>query len=148
MSIVPFPSLGGLTYLGHFQRGDLVESTGTVLNLAEVFAKNPRSGGINAVVFDTLVTKLGLVACESNAGSIAAVVLRSESDKSAPATSNVEVAITRLKSELLADDGQLVVLELLKRFLALEILDDAARVDHTRTEEPEISNDEIRVLFK
>lgn len=148
MSTVPSLSHRNLTYLRHFQRGNLVERTGTVLNLAEVFAENPRSGGIDAIVFDTLITELGLVACESNAGSIAAVVLRSKSDKSAPATSNIEVTITRLKSELLADDGQLVVLELLKRFLALEILDDTASVDHARAEEPKIFNDKMRVLFK
>jgi hypothetical protein len=148
MSIVPSPSYRSLTYLGHFQRGNLVESTGTVLNLAEVFAENPRSGGIDTIVFDTLVTELGLVACESNASSIAAVVLRSESDKSAPTASNVKVTITGLKSELLADGNQLVVLELLKSFLVLEILDDTAGVDHARAEEPEISNDEMRALFK
>lgn len=147
MSNLPSPH-GGLTYLGHFQRGNLIESTGTVLNLAEVFAENPRSSGIDAIVFDTLVTELSLVACESNAGSIAAIVLRSESDEGAPATPNIEVTITGLKSELLADDGQLVVLELLKRFLVLEILDDATCVDHARAEEPEISNDEMRGLFK
>ena len=147
MSNIPFPD-GDLTYLGHFQRGNLVESTGTVLNLAEVFAENPRGSGIDAIIFDTLVTELSLVACESNAGSIAAVVLRSKSDKSAPATSNIEVTITGLKSELLADNGQLVVLELLKRFLALEILDDAASVNHARAEEPEIFDDEMRVLLK
>lgn len=118
------------------------------MNLAEVFAENPRSGGVDSIVFDALVTELSLVACESNAGRIAAIVLRSESDKGTPATPNVEVTITRLKAELLADGGQLVVLELLKRFLALEILDDAASIDHTRTEEPKISNDEMRVLFK
>ena len=146
MSNAPSPH-GNLTYLSHFQRGNLVESTGTVLNLTEVFAENPRSGGIDAIVFDTLVTELSLVACESNAGSIAAVVLRSESDKGAPATSNIEVTITRLESELLADDGQLVVLELLKGVLVLEILDDAASVDHARAEEPRIFNDEMRALF-
>jgi hypothetical protein len=126
MSIVASPSHGSLTYLGHFQRRNLVESTRTVLNLAEVLAKNPCSGGVDAIVLDALVTELGLVAGESNTSSIAAVVLRSESDESPPATSNVEVTITGLKSELLADDGQLVVLELLKSFLALEILDDTS----------------------
>lgn len=148
MSIVPSASHGSLTYLSHFQRRNLVESTGTVLNLAEVFAEDPRSGGVDSIVFDTLVTELSLIACESNAGRIAAIVLRSESNKGTPATSNVEVTIARLKAELLADGGQLVVLELLKRLLAFEILDDAAGVDHTRTEEPKMSNDEMRVLFK
>jgi hypothetical protein len=78
-----------------------------------------------------------LVAGQSNASSIATVILRSESDESTPAASNIEVAITRLKSELLADNDQLVVLKLLKSFLVFEILDDTAGVDHARAEEPE-----------
>jgi len=148
MSITLLHPMGSPTYLGHFQRRNLVESTRTVLNLAEVLAENPSSCRVDAIVLNALVTELGLVAGESDASSIAAVVLSSESDESAPTTSNVEITITRLKPELLADNGQLVVLELLKGFLVLEILDDTAGVDHTRAEEPEILHDEVSLLLK
>ena len=136
-----------LTYLGHFQGRNLVEGARTVLNLAEVLAENPSSFGVDTIVLDTLVTELGLVAGKSDASSIATVVFRSESNESAPTATNVKIAITRLESELLADNDQLIVLELLKGFLMLEILDDTGGVDHTRAEEPEILH-EVRLLLK
>jgi hypothetical protein len=49
---------------------------------------------------------------------------------------NVQEPIFLLKVELLADDGQLVVLELLKSLLAMDVGNYSARINHPWTEEP------------
>lgn len=65
----------------------------------------------------------------------------SESSKSAPAAANVEEVILGLKVELLADNGELIILELFERLRLRERGRDTGSVNHARTEEPDRSRD-------
>ena len=109
------------------------------------------------VLLDALVAKLGLVTRESETGDGGAVVvLGHECAERTPAAANVENAVVGLEvklrgvrgyhlsdhdskyKHLLANDGELVVLELLKRLLLLEGADDAGGVNHAGSEEPAV----------
>lgn len=69
-------------------------------------------------------------------GGVRAVVLRSKCGERSPSTTNVQQAVSRLEVELLAHHRELVVLQLLERLHAVDVLDDARGVDHPRAEEP------------
>lgn len=47
-----------------------------------------------------------------------------------------DVLVGRLEVELVADDGELVVLELFEGLFLVDVEDDAGGVDHTRAKEP------------
>ena len=123
-------------HLSHLETNDFVEGTFLRGDFSVVHAKDTSTVGITTVDPDPLVTKLGLILAESNTGDFAVVVLVSESGKGTPSTSNIEEAIIRLEIEFLADDGQFVVLELLKAFFLLDIQNNTGGIDHAMTKEP------------
>lgn len=57
-------------------------------------------------------------------------------DEGSPSAADVEKLVGRLKVEPLANESELVVLELLERLGPGDVLDDARGVDHARSEEP------------
>ena len=126
------------TYLSHFETNDLGERTLLRGDFAIVHTKNAGTAGITTVGLDPIVTELGLVLAESDASDFAAVVPVSESGKGTPSTSNVEQTIVWLEVEFLTDHGKLVILELLKAFLLLDVQNNAGSVDHARTKEPSV----------
>ena len=124
------------THLSHLETNDLGEGTLLRGDFSVIHAKYSGTAGVTVIGPDPIVAELGLILAESNASNFASVVLVSESSESTPPTSNVEQAIVGLEVEFLANHGQLVVLELLKAFLLLDVQNDTRSIDHAGTEEP------------
>jgi hypothetical protein len=58
--------------------------------------------------------------------------------KSSPSTANIEQLVARLETNLLADDSELVILELFEGLLLRGVRDDTRGVDHARAKEPPV----------
>jgi hypothetical protein len=69
---------------------------------------------------------------------VGVIVDRGELGKGSPATANIEQLLALLELDLLADNGELVVLELLKGLLLVDIGDNARGVDHAWAQEPAV----------
>lgn len=67
-----------------------------------------------------------------------AIVHSGKGHQCAPAATNVQQPVSLLQTNLLADDGELVILELLKSLFLVRVSNDARGVDHARTKEPGI----------
>ena len=140
------------TYLGHLERNNFSVGTLSAGGVACVGADNLGPLGVAAIVLDALVAESSLVLGKRDTGDTAAIVLVREGSEGTPAATNVEKVVFGLEIELrhvlvdtggrwgvtrlLADNGQLVVLELLKRLLPVDITNDTRRVNHARAKEP------------
>lgn len=124
--------------LGHFQTGDFFVATFGHRDVAVVHAVDLRLLFGNAGCAEPVVAPGGLVAAKSDTRSFGTVVGGSEFGKSAPPATNIEHSLALLKTDLLADNGKLVVLELFEAFLLVDVGDDTGGVDHARTEEPSV----------
>lgn len=127
---------GKQAHLSHLKTDNLGEGTLLRGDFSVVHAQNAGTTVITTVGLDPFVTELGLVLAESNAGNFALVVLVSKSSEGTPSTSNVQQAIVGLEVELLANYGQLVILELLKAFLFFDIQNNTRGINHAGAEEP------------
>lgn len=124
--------------LGHLQTGDLVVLARRDGNIAVVHAQDFALLLRNTGLAEAAVAPSSLVTSKSNTGSMRAVVDGGELGQSAPTAADVEHALTRLEADLLADNGHLVVLELLEGLFLLDVADDTAGVDHARAKEPAV----------
>lgn len=105
-------------------------------DLAVVHAQNTSLVVAHTIVLDALVAERGLVLTQSDAGDVAAVVLRGERAEGAPAAADIEQTVLGLQVELRAHKGKLVVLQFLERLRARDVLDNTRGVDHARAQEP------------
>lgn len=124
--------------LSHLEAGDLVVAALRDGNVTVVHAQN-----LALLLGDTnlahgAVAPGGLVATKSDTGNLGAVVLAGETGEGAPAAANIQQSLVLLELNLLADNSQLVVLELLQSLLRVDVRDDTRGVDHARTEEPAV----------
>lgn len=124
--------------LRHLKTGDLLVTTHGNGNITVVHAENLALLLGNTGLAHAAVTPSGLVTAESDTSNVGAILLTGEAGKSTPATANVEHGIALVKTDLLTDHSKLVVLELLKSLLAVDVGDDTRSVDHTRTKEPAV----------
>ena len=122
--------------LGHLETGDLVVLALRNGSVAVVHAQDTALLLGDTELAETAVAPGSLVTTESNTSNLSTVVGGSELGESTPATAEVEHAITSLKSNLLADNGQLVVLQFLKGLFLVDVGDYTRSVDHARAEEP------------
>ena len=124
--------------LSHLEARDLVVVALLVGDVAVVHAENAALSLRDTVLTETLVTESSLSLGKSDTSNVRTVILGSVGYQSSPSTANVEHAVTRLQVQLLADSVQLVVLELLKSLLAVDVGDDTTGVDHTGSKEPSV----------
>jgi hypothetical protein len=120
--------------LAHLELGDLVELL--LGNVAVVHAQNVALLGGDTSSAESVGSVSSTLLGNGNTGDLGAVVDRGEFGKSAPATADIEHGLALLEIELFADDGHLVVLELLEGFLLGRVRDNTAGVDHARAVEP------------
>ena len=130
--------LANTDVLGHLQTRDLLVAALGDRDVSVVHAKDLALLLGNADVAHGLVAPGGLVAAERNTRDLSSVVDTGEAREGAPTAADVEQRIALLETDLLTDNGELVVLDLLQRLLFLDIGDDAGRVDHAGTEEPAV----------
>lgn len=123
---------------GHFETGDAFEAALGDGDVAVVHAQDVALLFGDAGLAETVVTPGGLIATKGDTGHMGTVVDAGVFGESAPATADVEHLVTGLDIDLLAHNGQLVVLELLQGLLLVDVGNDARGVDHTRTKEPAI----------
>lgn len=122
--------------LGHLQLRNLVKPG--LGDITIVAAQDPALVLGHASLLQRVVAPFRLVASQSNTGDLGAVVDARKLGEGAPSAANVEHGVALLESNLLADDGHLVVLHLLERLLAGRVRDDARSVNHARAEEPRV----------
>ena len=119
--------------LAHLELRDLVELLGrdvAVVHAQDVALLLGDAGGAESVS-----SVSGTLLGDGDTGDLGTVVKTGEFGKSTPATANVEQGLAFLEVKLLANEGHLVVLELLESFLTGRVRDNTAGVNHARTEE-------------
>lgn len=124
--------------LSHLETGNLLVAALNTGGIAVVGAQDTRLGVLNASPAEAIVTPGRLVAAESDTGDMGAVVDRSILGKSTPTTAQVKDLVARLNANLLANNSQLVVLELLKGLLLVDVADDTRGIDHAGAKEPSV----------
>ena len=87
--------------LSHLEGHDLGVRRATAWDVAVVEAEDARARRVAAVGRDAVVTELGLVLAEGDAGDVAAVVLVRKGRESAPTTTNIKQTVGRLEIQLM-----------------------------------------------
>ena len=124
--------------LGHLETGDLLVSTLNTGSIAVVTAQNATLGLLNTGLAETVVTPGSLVTTKGDTSNVSTVVGGSVLGEGTPATAEIEDLVTGLDANLLTYNSQLVILELLKSLLLVDITDNTGGVDHAGTEEPSV----------
>lgn len=124
--------------LGHLQAGDLAVAARHAGSITVVRAQNTALLIGDASVAQTLVAPSSLVTAEGDTGDMGAIVNGSVLSQRAPATAEVQNGVTGLDADLLADDGQLVVLHFLEGLFLVDVADQTGGVDHAGAEEPSV----------
>ena len=124
--------------LSHLKAGDLVVAAGWNWDITVIHAQDSALLLWNASSAEASVAPGSLVATKGNAGNVGAKVNAGELGKSSPSAANIEHSLAALEINLLADNGELVVLELLKGLLSVDVGDDARSVNHAWAEEPSV----------
>lgn len=124
--------------LSHLKTGDLLVASGDTGSITVVQAVNAALRVFDTGVAETIVTPGSLVTTKSDTSNVSAIVDRSVLGQGTPATAKVENGVARLKTNLLANNGKLVVLELLKSLLSVDVTDQTGGVDHARAQEPSV----------
>jgi hypothetical protein len=122
--------------LAHLELRDLVELL--LGNVAVIHAQNVALLGGDTSSTESVSSVGSTLLGNGNTGDLGAVVDTGELGESTPATADIEHGLALLEIELFADDGHLVVLELLESFLLGRVRDNTAGVDHARAEEPAV----------
>lgn len=130
---VPHPDV-----LGHLQAGDLLVAARGHGDVAVVHAEDPALAFLDPGFPHRAVAEGGLVPAQGHACGVGAVLRAGVFGEGAPAAADVEEGFAGAESDLLADDGELVVLELFEGFFGVDVGDDAAGVDHAGAEEPAV----------
>ena len=87
--------------LSHLKGHDLGIRCAATWDVAVVEAEDARARRVAAVGRDAVVTELGLVLAEGDAGDVAAVVLVRKGRESAPTTTNIKQTVGRLEIQLM-----------------------------------------------
>lgn len=124
--------------LRHLKTGDLLVATLRNGNITVIHAENLALLLGDAGLAHAAVTPSGLVAAKSDTGDMGAILLTGKASKSTPTTANIKHRVTLVEANLLANDSKLVVLELLKSLLAVDVGDDTRSVDHAGAKEPAV----------
>jgi hypothetical protein len=124
--------------LSHFETCDLMIAPIRNGNVAIVHAQNSALLLTDASLSKPVVTPCGLVTTKSDTRSLSTIVDTRELGQGTPPTANIQKALTFLQANLLAYDGKLIVLELFKSLLFVDIGDNARRVDHAGAKEPAV----------
>ena len=124
--------------LSHLKTGDLLVASRNTGSITVVQAVDAALRVFDTGVAETIVTPGSLVTTKSDTSNVSAVVDRSVLGQGTPATAKVKNGVARLKTNLLANNGKLVVLELLKSLLSVDVTDQTGGVDHARAQEPSV----------
>lgn len=124
--------------LGHLKTGDLLVFALWDWDITVIHAEDLALLLRNTSLAKSIVTPSSLVAAESDSSSLCTVVDTGEFGKSSPSAADVQKSLAFLEIDLLADNGKLVILELLKRLLLVDIRDNTRGVDHAWAKEPSV----------
>lgn len=126
--------------LNHLEGDDLVVllAVSGEGDFSVVHAEDSGLGRGSAILGKVVVTVLGLVSAKSDTSNVAAVLRRGVSGKSTPSTSNIKNLLALLKGGLLANNSELVILELLEGLELVDVRNNTGSVDHSGTKEPSV----------
>lgn len=124
--------------LGHLETSDLVVTACWDWDITVIHAKNSGLLLKDSNSAEARVTPSSLVTSKSDTGDMSAEVDGSKLGESSPTAANVEHSLALLEIDLLADNGELVILELLEALLLVDIRDNAGGVDHAWAKEPAV----------
>lgn len=124
--------------LSHLETGDVLVATLNARSIAVVTAENATLALLDTSLAKTIVTPGSLVTTKSDTGNVSAVVSGGVLSEGSPAAAKIEDLVTGLDANLLTNNSQLVVLELLKGLLPVDVTDNTRGVDHAGAKEPSI----------
>ena len=107
--------------LGHLETSDLVIATFGDGDIAVIHTEDLTLILGYTRLSQPFITPSGLVSSKSHTRRMGFIVHACKVGECAPSTADVEEALTLLEANLLADDGQLVILQLFKRLLGEDI---------------------------
>ena len=132
------PKVTDADMLGHFKASYLLVAAFGDGNVTIVHAQDLALLLGDAGVAEGTIAPGSLVAAKSDTGSLGAKVDAGEAGESAPTAANVEQSLSLLKVNLLADNGELVILELFQSLLLVDVRDDTGGIYHARAKEPAV----------
>ena len=124
--------------LSHFQTGNLVVPALRNRDISVVHTQNLTLVLGNPIPFQPRITPRSLVAAQRHTRNMRTIIDRSELGERAPTAPDIEHLLALLEPDLLAHDGEFVVLQLLEGFFGRDGGDDAGGVDHAGAEEPAV----------
>lgn len=122
--------------LGHLEAGNLVVATSGDGGVAVVHAQDVALLLSDADLAQGIVAPSSLVTTQRDTSSLGTVVDTGKTSQSTPTATKIEELLALLETDLLTNDGQLVVLELLEALLVVNVGDDTRGVNHARAQEP------------
>lgn len=117
--------------LGHLKAGDLVVAALRDWDVPVVHAQDVTLLLRYTDLAHGVIAPGRLVAPKGDTSSLRAVIGTGKAGQGAPAAANIQEPFALLETDLLAYNSQLVVLELLKALLGVDVGDNSGRIDHT-----------------
>jgi hypothetical protein len=124
--------------LSHLEAGDLVVLALWNRDIAVVHAEDSALLLGDTSLAETVVSPGSLVTAKGDTSHLSAKVDTGKLGQGSPAASNIKHALVLLEVNLLANNGKLVVLELLKGLLLGDVRNNAGGVNHTWAKEPPV----------
>lgn len=124
--------------LSHLEAGDLVVLALWNGNVAIVHAEDSALLFGDTSLAETVVSPGSLVTAKGDTSYLGAKVDTGKLGQSSPAASNIKHSLVLLEVNLLANDGKLVILKLLKGLLLGDVGNNARGVNHTWAKEPPV----------
>lgn len=124
--------------LSHLETGNLVIASFLERNVTIIHAKDPALFLRDTGLSESVIAPSSLVATKSDTGYMSTEVDTGKICKSSPSAANIQHLVSRLEPNLLADNGEFVILELFESFLFRRVRDNTRRVNHAWAKEPAV----------
>ena len=124
--------------LSHLEAGDLVVFALWNGDIAIVHAEDSALLFSDTSLAETVVSPGSLVTAKGDTSYLGAEVDTGKLGQSSPPASNIKHSLVLLEVNLLANDGKLVILKLLKSLLLGDVGNNAGGVNHTWAKEPSV----------
>lgn len=124
--------------LGHLETGNLLVATLDARSITVVGAQDATLVFLNTGNAETFVTPSSLITTKSDTSDVGAVVNRGVLSEGTPTAAKIKDLVTGLNTDLLTNDGQLVILQFFESLLLVDVTNDTGSVDHAGAKEPSI----------
>jgi hypothetical protein len=124
--------------LCHLETGDLLVTSFGDRDIAIIHTENVALFLRDASFSKPIITPRSLITTKSDTRSLGAVIDTGEFGKGSPSTTDIQERLAFLESDSFTDNGKLVILELFKSLLLVDIRYNTRCVDHAWAKEPPV----------